>query len=296
MVRRLITALVTRAGRSRENGTVFAPSLIIHAPRLVVTDMDGTLLDLAGTGVSVRNAAALRRAEEAGARVVIATGRPVVWLGPVIEAGFTGIAVCMNGAVTYDVAAGEIIASAPLLPAAMLALVESLAEQTQFTIAVERLGTSRHDFWAEASYDHPWVTGDYQSMSRADLLAQPAGKLLVRGTADSASLASAARSSAAEAGVADQLSITYSTDNGLIEVAAAGVNKGEALSELARHWGIDRADAVAFGDMPNDLEMLTWAGHGVAMGNAHPDVAAVASEIAPHHGDDGVAAVLERWF
>jgi hydroxymethylpyrimidine pyrophosphatase-like HAD family hydrolase len=53
---------------------------------------------------------------------------------------------------------------------------------------------------------------------------------------------------------------------------------------------------VAFGDMPNDLEMLTWAGHGVAMGNAHPDVVAVASEIAPHHGDDGVAAVLERWF
>lgn len=275
---------------------MLAPSLITHAPRLVVTDLDGTLLDLSGTRVSVRNAAALRRAEAAGARVVIATGRPVVWLGPVIEAGFTGTAVCMNGAVTYDVAAREIVASAPLLPSAMLALVESLAERTEFTIAVERLGTSRHDFWAEASYQHPWVLGDYQAMSRADLLAEPAGKLLVRGAADSATLARAARSSAADAGVTDQLSITYSTDNGLIEIAAAGVNKGHALSELARRWGIDRAHAVAFGDMPNDLEMLTWAGHGVAMGNAHPEVTAIASEIAPHHGDDGVAAVLERWF
>ena len=80
---------------------------------MVVTDMDGTLLDEGGTRVSARNMAALRRAEEAGARVVIATGRPIWWLGPVIEAGFTGIAVCMNGAVTYDIAAGEIIAGQP---------------------------------------------------------------------------------------------------------------------------------------------------------------------------------------
>ena len=93
-----------------------------------------------------------------------------------------------------------------------------------------------------------------------------------------------------DAQVGDQLSITYSTDDGLIEVAAAGVNKGQAMAGLAQAWGIDAADAVAFGDMPNDLEMLTWAGHGVAMANAHPDLAAIATEIAPHHGDDGVAA------
>lgn len=263
---------------------------------MVVSDMDGTLLDLEGRRVSARNAAALTRAAQAGARVVIATGRPVVWLGPVIDAGFTGTAVCMNGAVTYDIAAGEIITSAPLLPSSMQALVEALAERAQFTLAVERLGTSMHDFWAESSYSHPWVIGDYQALDRIDLLAQPAGKLLIRGITDSYTLAAAARASAELAGVADQLSVTYSTDDGLIEIAAAGVNKGYALARLASQWGIDRADAVAFGDMPNDLEMLTWAGHGVAMANAHPEVTAVASEIAPHHGDDGVAAVLERWF
>src|SRR4051795_4613430 len=101
-----------------ENEAVPAPSTITTAPRLVVSDMDGTLLDLDGMRVSARNARALRRASEAGARVVIATGRPVVWLGPVIEAGFTGTAVCMNGAVTYDIAAGEITAMAPMLPEA----------------------------------------------------------------------------------------------------------------------------------------------------------------------------------
>ena len=273
-----------------------APAPITHAPRLVVSDMDGTLLDLGGMRVSRRNAEALRRAQDAGARVVIATGRPVVWLGPVIEAGFAGTAVCMNGAVTYDIAAGEIIASAPMLPAAMRSFVESLADRVEFALAVERLGTSAHDFWAEETYRHPWVVGGYQALSRSDLLSDPAGKLLVRGLGDSATLAAAARAAAADAHVGDQLSITYSTDDGLIEVAAAGVNKGETLARLAGEWGIDAADTVAFGDMPNDLEMLTWAGHGVAMANAHPDLAAIASEIAPHHGDDGVAAVLERWF
>ncbi len=272
------------------------PSLITGAPRLVVSDMDGTLLDLDGRRVSSRNAAALRRAAEAGATVVIATGRPVVWLGPVIDAGFTGTAVCMNGAMTYDIAAGEVLTSAPLLPTSMQALVEALAERVDFTLAVERLDTSLHDFWAEQSYSHPWVVGDYRSLDRDALLAEPAGKLLVRGTGDSFTLAKAARAAAADAAVEDQISITYSTDDGLIEIAAAGVNKGYALARLAEQWGIDAADTVAFGDMPNDLEMLTWAGHGVAMANAHPEVTAIASEIAPHHGDDGVAAVLERWF
>ena len=81
---------------------------------MVVTDMDGTLLDASGSRVSPRNVRALQRAEDAGARVVIATGRPIWWLTPVLEAGFTGIAVCMNGAVVYDIAAGEIISGSPM--------------------------------------------------------------------------------------------------------------------------------------------------------------------------------------
>ena len=275
---------------------MLAPSLITTAPRLVVSDMDGTLLDPDGMRVSHRNASALRRAAQAGARVVIATGRPVIWLGPVIDAGFDGTAVCMNGALTYDIRAREVLATAPLKSDSMAAFVAALSERADISVAVERFGTSRHDFWAERSYRHPWTGGTFEKGDRADLLAHPAGKLLVRGQGDSSSLAAAARASAITAGVHNDLSITYSTDDGLIEVAAAGVNKAFALAALAKKWGIEPADVIAFGDMPNDLEMLAWAGHGVAMANAHPDVTAVASEIALHHDEDGVAAVLERWF
>ena len=262
------------------------------APAMVVTDLDGTLLDESGMKISERNMDALNRAAAAGAHVVIATGRPIWWLGPVIEAGFTGIAVCMNGAVVYDVAANEIIAASPLTSDTMRTFVTGLERETDtFSLAVERLGISLQACIAEHDYDHPWAFGYFQRADRAELLAQPAAKLLVRGREDSRSLALAARSVGAE-----EVSITYSTDDGLIEVAAAGVNKGTALAELAARWKVDRKDVIAFGDMPNDLEMLHWAGFGVAMGNAHPDVAAIASEVGAHHHEDGVAQILERWF
>jgi Cof subfamily protein (haloacid dehalogenase superfamily) len=259
---------------------------------MVVTDLDGTLLDESGMKISERNLDALNRAAAAGARVVVATGRPIWWLGPVIEAGFTGIAVCMNGAVVYDVAAGEIIAASPLTSDTMQTFVTGLEEQTDtFSLAVERLGISLQACIAEHDYDHPWAFGYFKRADRAELLAEPAAKLLVRGRGDSRSLALAARAVGAE-----EVSITYSTDVGLIEVAAAGVNKGTALAELAGRWGIDRKDVIAFGDMPNDLEMLHWAGFSVGMGNAHPDVAAIVSEVGAHHHEDAVAQILERWF
>ena len=262
------------------------------APAMVVTDLDGTLLDESGMKISERNLAALNRAAAAGAHVVIATGRPIWWLGPVIEAGFTGIAVCMNGAVVYDVAANEIIAASPLTPDTMQSFVTGLEQQTDtFSLAVERLGISLQACIAEHDYDHPWAFGYFQRADRSDLLAEPAAKLLVRGREDSRSLALAARAVGAE-----EVSITYSTDDGLIEVAAAGVNKGTALSELAARWGIDRQDVVAFGDMPNDLEMLHWAGFSVGMGNGHPDVHAIVSEVGAQHHEDAVAQILERWF
>jgi hydroxymethylpyrimidine pyrophosphatase-like HAD family hydrolase len=73
-----------------------------------------------------------------------------------------------------------------------------------------------------------------------------------------------------------------------------GVTKGTTLAVLAARWGIEQHEVVAFGDMPNDVEMLRWAGRGVAVGDAHPMVLDAADERAPSIADDGVAVVLER--
>ena len=75
-----------------------------------------------------------------------------------------------------------------------------------------------------------------------------------------------------------------------------GRHQGHGLARAAAHLGVGAADVVAFGDMPNDLAMLAWAGHGVAVANAHPDVLCVADEVTASNLEDGVASVLERWF
>ena len=96
--------------------------------------------------------------------------------------------------------------------------------------------------------------------------------------------------------VGDQLQVTFSTGSGLLELSAPGVDKASGLATVADHLGVDRDDVITFGDMPNDVPMLRWAGHGVAMANAHPEALAVADEVTAPNDEDGVALVLERWF
>ena len=253
--------------------------------------MDGTLLNESSV-ITERTASAIRRAQDAGVRVVIATGRPVWWLGPLIDIGFDGIAVCMNGAVVYDIAAQQVVSSSLLLPEPMQRFLLDLERrEPRFALAVERLGTELSACWAEPEYEHPWSEGLFQRGPRSALISEPVAKLLVRGFQGSADLAGHARAAAGST-----VTVTYSTDDGLIEVSAPGVNKGSTLQRLAAAWGIERSQVIAFGDMPNDLEMLAWAGHGVAMGNGHTEVQAVADEVIGMHHHDAVAEVLERWF
>jgi len=75
-----------------------------------------------------------------------------------------------------------------------------------------------------------------------------------------------------------------------------GISKATGVAELAHPLGIAAEDVVAFGDMPNDVPMILWAGLGVAMGNAHPEVIEAADEVTTPNSDDGLARVLERWW
>lgn len=261
-----------------------------RAPRMVATDLDGTLLNSELT-VSDRNARALQRAEAAGALVVVATGRPVWWLGAVRDTGFTGTCVSMNGAVIYQMGEHRVLETTPLQPEVMWQFAEALERELPgASIAVERMGIDDVDSWSEEHYDHPWEEGEFRQLTRQDLLAEPAVKMLIRQGDDSSRLAQVAKDTGFD------LSITYSTNAGLIEVMAPGVNKGVALQRIAAEHGIDAADVIAFGDMNNDTEMLTWAGRSYAMADAHPSAIAAAKDRAPDHDDDGVAQILERWF
>lgn len=89
---------------------------------------------------------------------------------------------------------------------------------------------------------------------------------------------------------------THSSYSGLVEISAAGVTKAAGLAWYAARLGIHERDVLAFGDMPNDLPMLTWAGRAVAVANAHPAVLEIADEVTGANSADGVAAYLEKVF
>lgn len=267
-------------------------------PLLIATDVDGTLLD-PDEKVTARTRAAVRAAVDAGTTFVLATGRPPRWVAPVVDGlGFAPMAVCANGAVVYDAETDRVLSARTLS-------VESLAELAEIAtrvipgagLAVERVGRSAHDtatpqFVSSPGYEHAWLNPDNTEVSIEDLLSAPAVKLLIRKAgAQSADMAAALTEAVSRYG-----DLTYSTNNGLIEVLPIGLSKATGVDEVAGPLGITAADIVAFGDMPNDVPMLAWAGHGVAMGNAHPEAVAAADEVTSTNADDGVARVLERWW
>ena len=89
---------------------------------------------------------------------------------------------------------------------------------------------------------------------------------------------------------------TWSSSFALVEISAAGVTKATTLATLASDLGIGPDEVIAFGDMPNDLPLLEWAGTSYAMANAHPTVLALAEHVAPPNDEDGVATVLTEVF
>jgi hydroxymethylpyrimidine pyrophosphatase-like HAD family hydrolase len=121
------------------------------------------------------------------------------------------------------------------------------------------------------------------------LCAEPATKLLVHHPV--LPIADLLRATRDLAG--DEAAVTHSSSV-FVEVSATGVTKATALARLCAGLGIDAAHVVACGDMPNDLPMLRWAGHAVAVANAHPEVLAAVAEVTLSNDEDGVACVLER--
>jgi hydroxymethylpyrimidine pyrophosphatase-like HAD family hydrolase len=261
-------------------------------PSVVATDLDGTLVHSDGT-ISDRTRAALAAAADAGALIVIATGRPPRWLPGVADAtGHHGIAICANGALVYDLASEQIVRSRPLDPEVarhLMSLLRKAVPDIEFGVELVDGG-----FAHEPGYRPRWTPkpGAYVG-ELDDRLTGPISKLLGRREGmGSDELLGIARTE-----VGDSIAtMTHSSIDGLLEISALGVTKASTLAELVAQRGLGPADVVAFGDMPNDVEMLRWAGLGVAVANAHPEVLAVVDEVTASNNDDGVAQVLERLF
>ena len=270
----------------------------MRKPQLIATDVDGTLLG-PKERLTTRTRNAVTSAVQGEVPVVLVSGRPPRWLAPVAElAGLTGYAVCSNGAVLYDIGADEVLELHGLDPEFLHTVAATLDRALpDCRIGAERVGTHALDhevrrFVSEPGYHNPWGDPEEHVAERADVLAHTAVKLLV----SDPRMTSDAMAHAARAALDGSVDVTFSTGGGLIEIAKHGITKATGLAEVAGRFGVPAEGTIAFGDMPNDVLMLRWAGHGVAMANAHPSVREAADEITAPNSEDGVAQVLERWF
>jgi len=258
-------------------------------PRLVATDLDGTLLRTDGS-VSARTREVLAALDDAGVPVVMVTGRPRRWLEelrPLV--GGHGLAIVSNGAAVYDVARDAVRDLRGIEREAGLALVERIRRAVPgATFAVE----SAAGIVRDPDFVEPHRVPDGSPVGPLhEVWEGPALKVLVRHPGlEAADL----RRAVIEA-VAGRATPTWSVE-GLVEISAVGVTKAAALQRLAEELGVVPADVVAFGDMPNDVPMLQWAGSSYAVANAHPEALAAADATAPANDDDGVASVLAGLF
>jgi Cof subfamily protein (haloacid dehalogenase superfamily) len=254
--------------------------------------LDGTIIR-SDDSISARTVAALRRVTDVGAELVFVTGRPPRWMERVASAtGHRGLAICANGALVYDLASQRVVESRLLESAVVADMIRALRDAVPGVhFAVE----SETDLVHEPSYPLLWDGGQPGVLSARDpddLHGAPAAKLLVRDMdSDADTLLARAREV-----VGELAELTHSSVTGLIEISAAGVTKATTLSALAAERGIDASEVLAFGDMPNDLAMLAWAGTAYAVANAHPEVLAAVSRHTAGVEEDGVARVLERYF
>lgn len=262
----------------------------METPRLVATDLDGTIVRSDRT-ISDRTVAALARVEAAGAHLVLVTGRPPRWMQGIAEAtGHRGLAICANGALAYDLHTEEVIES-HLISTDVL---EELIERLRAAVPDLAFGAEQESgFLHEHAYPPPsWGPGSVRVAELEQLLALPAAKLLARhGEMDPDTLLARAR-----AVVGELAEVTHASNIGLLEISAAGVSKASALAQLCDHLGVDAGQVVAFGDMPNDLPLLAWAGTSYAVANAHPEVLAAVGYRTASNDEDGVALVLEELF
>jgi Cof subfamily protein (haloacid dehalogenase superfamily) len=258
--------------------------------RLVATDLDGTLLHSDGT-VTAYTRAVLDELDRRGVHVVFVTGRPIRWMDSLWDAvGGHGLAICSNGGIVYDVASHSVRNALTIDPDTIVQVGKTLRKAIPGTsFALEKTG----GFGVEETF-----------MARHDRVRGiPTGPLeqIVDGTvvkllAQHEEIAPEPFWQEVEEQVGHLVTTTWSSTFSMVEMSAHGVTKASTLERLAAELGVDSFEVVAFGDMPNDIEMLTWAGSSYAMANAHESVLGVAAHEAPPNDEDGVAVTLAELF
>lgn len=265
-------------------------SLSGRRPKLIATDLDGTIVNHDGT-ISDRTVTTFKRARDMGVEIFFVTGRPPRWMPEIREAFGFGNAICGNGAMLYDLLGDKVIEEW------LISVEDQLETIKRLRIAIPSVSfavESHSYFHREKAYIPRWDVGlDNIGVNRIeDIVQSPALKLLARCSAQE--ISSDAMLATAIPVLEGLVTVTHSNpDDSLLEISAINVSKGATLAKMAARLGIDAADCVTFGDNPNDFSMLAWSGRSYAMASGHPDGAKIAKSVAAPCEEDGVAQAID---
>ena len=269
------------------------------SPKVVALDIDGTLLKwIAGQGATVEEVPpavydAVNRAYDAGAQIVLASGRS--------PHGMTRVAdlldlpregddrlwiVASNGAVVLRYPPVDVVHEETF--DAREAVYAILDRHPTALVAVEERGVG---YRLNDHFPPGELTGDMIVTPVEELVSQPVSRVIIR---DPDSTAEDFVSLGRELGLQGTSYVVGWT--AWLDLAAVGVSKASGLSYVVDQLGLEPSDVLAIGDGRNDIEMLTWAGRGVAMGHAPDEVKEIADDVTAGVDEDGAAAEISRWF
>jgi HAD superfamily hydrolase (TIGR01484 family) len=266
---------------------------LTFTPKLVALDIDGTLfMNVPSTGqvsetISDPVRAAVNRAVDAGAHIVLATGRSTFGITDVWDDlglprdGQTAMAVASNGSVTFTYPPMEVRSTVTFDASDIVRML--LEHVPNAAVAVEEIGIG---YRINRAFPDGEITG-----RMVLLIAEPVTRVIIRDP----------HSSEEEfLELAEKLGL-HGTNyfigwTAWLDIAPEGVSKASALADIAGELGVRRQDVLAIGDGRNDIEMLSWAGRGVAMGQAPLEVQEAADDVTETVENDGVAVELARWF
>jgi HAD superfamily hydrolase (TIGR01484 family) len=267
-------------------------------PRLIALDIDGTLIKwVEGAGQSREHIPsavkrAVRRAADAGTHVVLASGRSPD--GMAVVADLLGLppadeplwVVASNGAVVFRYPPLEVVHEETF--DARPAVEAILREHPGVLVAVEERGVG---YRVNRPFPQGELSGDMVITDVTDLVANHVSRVIIR---DPNSTAEDFVNLARRLGLQGTDYVVGWT--AWLDLAPVGVSKASGLARVAERLGVDATEVLAVGDGRNDIEMLRWAGRGVAMGQAIEEVRAAADDVTGTVYEDGLAMELGKWF
>lgn len=256
-------------------------------PRLVALDIDGTLVDHAGVMPDhIREAVA--RVLDARCPVVLSTGRGWSATQPIFDTLELppGPAVCSNGAVLVNYPPFELARVATFDPGPVIRRVMELAPNARVAVEVIGAGYRLNRLFPEGD-----LSGEMRIETIEQLCAEPASRIIIRDP-------DVPQSEFVE--LADRLGmhgVSYAIGwSSWLDIAPEGINKASGLQQVCRQLGVRPKDVLAVGDGFNDVEMLEWAGRGVAVGDAAEGVKKHANHVTDTFANGGTSNELNRWF